>query len=136
MGGSQRVERADRPVIELARTKDMDSRALDLRVVGSFDDHEGLDGVMLGVHGGAVHFEFTHSRRHPVLPTPTVEDLVVLFIPPEREWKATCAAMVAAGFRQVTTFNPYWEATGRTDEGCDGFRIVLQQGEWKNTEKP
>jgi hypothetical protein len=44
--------------------------------------------------------------------------------------------MVAAGFRQVTAFNPYWKASGRNDRNCDGYRIVSQQGEWKNTEQP
>src|SRR6266581_3784296 len=37
--------------------------------------------------------------------------------------------MLAAGFTQVTAFNPYWEVRGRTYEDRDGYRIVLQQAE-------
>lgn len=127
--------RIARPVSDLARTKDMYCRGLGLCVVGSFEDHDGFDGVMLGVAGGAYHFEFTHSRKHPVAPTPTVEDLVVLYLPSEPEWRATCAGMLVAGFRQVPAFNPYWEVRGRTYEDCDGYRVVLQQAEWNSVEK-
>jgi hypothetical protein len=43
--------------------------------------------------------------------------------------------MLAAGFKQVTAFNPYWGVRGRTYEDHDGYRIVLQQAEWSNIEK-
>ena len=111
-------------------------RGLGLRVVGSFENHEGFDGVMLGVEGSSYHFEFTHCRTHPVAPAPTPEDLVVLFIPAEVEWKARCASMLAAGFKQVTSFNPYWDIHGRTYEDLDGYRVVLQHAEWSSVERP
>jgi prolyl oligopeptidase len=44
--------------------------------------------------------------------------------------------MLAAGFKQVSSFNPYWETRGRTFEDPDGYRVVLQQAEWNNVEKP
>lgn len=103
---------------------------LGLRVVGGFEDHDGFDGVMLGVEGSNYHFEFTHCRTHPVAPAPTPEDLVVFYVPAESEWQAACASMLAAGFQQVTSFNPYWEARGRTFQDPDGYRIVLQQEGW------
>ena len=86
---------------------------------------------MLGVAGAIYHLEFTYSRKHPVPPAPTVEDLAVFYIPAESEWQATCASMLAAGFKQVTAFNPYWELRGRTYEDRDSYRIVLQQAEWR-----
>ena len=52
------------------------------------------------------------------------------------EWQTACASMLAAGFKQVSSFNPYWERRGRTYEDLDGYRIVLQQAEWSNVEKP
>ena len=105
-------------------------RGLDLHVVASFENHDGFDGVILGRSGVAYHFEFTRSRKHPISPTPTVEDLVVFYVPSEREWKATCARMQAAGFIQVMSFNPYWEQRGRTFEDGDGYRVVLEQARW------
>ena len=105
-------------------------RGLGLHVVASFEDHDGFDGVILGLEGVAYHFEFTHSRKHPISPTPTVEDLLVFYVPSKSEWKATCARMQAAGFMQVTSFNPYWEVRGRTFEDSDGYRVVLEQAQW------
>jgi len=128
--------RIARPVSDLARTRDMYCRGLHLRVIDSFEDHDGFDGVMLGVGEGTYHFEFTRSRKHPVAPTPTVEDLIVFYVPSEAEWEAICASMLAAGFKAVTAFNPYWDVRGRTFEDCDRYRIVLQQAEWSSAEKP
>lgn len=109
-------------------------RGLGLRVVGSFENHEGFDGVMLGTAGANYHFEFTHCRSHPVVPAPTAEDLAVFYIPSSTEWQAACANMSAAGFKQVASFNPYWTIQGRTYEDQDGYRIVLQNAEWSNVE--
>jgi prolyl oligopeptidase len=38
--------------------------------------------------------------------------------------------MRAAGFEPVPAFNPYWDRTGATFEDPDGYRIVLNRGEW------
>ena len=125
--------RIARPVRDLAVTQAMYCGGLGLRVVGSFHDHDGFDGVMLGVAGSDYHFEFTSSQKHRVVPTPTAEDLVVFYIPTSTEWQSACANMLAAGFKQVVAFNPYWDIRGRTYEDPDGYRIVLQNAEWSNT---
>lgn len=73
----------------------MYSRGLGLCVVGRFEDHDGFDGVMLGLKGSSYHFEFTHSRTHPVVPAPTPEDLLVFYVPTAAEWQTACASMLA-----------------------------------------
>lgn len=128
--------RIARPVSDLAATQAMYSRGLGLRVIGAFENHDGFDGMMLGVAGSDYHFEFTRSREHPVVPTPTAEDLVIFYIPKSAEWQRTCADMLAAGFKRVVAFNPYWDVRGRTYEDRDGYRIVLQNDEWRNVEAP
>ena len=104
---------------------------LGLVVIGSFEDHAGFDGVMLGVPGAGYHFEFTHCKTHPVAPTPTREDLAVFYLPMASEWQSACTDMLAAGFTQVTAFNPYWDAQGRTFEDHDGYCVVLQNAAWR-----
>ncbi len=111
-------------------------RGMGLRVVGCFENHDGFDGVMLGLEDSNYHFEFTRCRNHLVVPSPTVEDLLVLYIPTSIEWQASCESMLAAGFKQVRSSNPYWEVSGRTYADPDGYRIVLQQAAWNNVEKP
>ena len=122
--------RIARPVTDLNRAKAMYCAGLGLRVVGSFEDHEGFDGVMLGRDGLNYHFEFTHCRRHPVAPSPTSEDLAVFYIPDALEWQSACASMQAAGFQRVAPFNPYWDVRGCTFEDPDGYCVVLQNASW------
>jgi hypothetical protein len=123
--------RIARPVGDLARSAEMYRRGLGLEILGSFEDHEGFDGVMLGRAGAPYHFELTRCREHPIEPAPTAEDLVVLYIPDEGEWRAACEAMLAAGFLRVASFNPYWDVRGRTFVDPDGYRTVLERAAWK-----
>jgi catechol 2,3-dioxygenase-like lactoylglutathione lyase family enzyme len=125
--------RIARPVTDLARTADMYCRGLGYRVLGSFENHAGFDGIMVGVAGDAHHFEFTQCREHPITPSPTQEDLTVLYVPAVEEWRNVCERMAAAGFRPVASFNPYWDDRGRTFEDPDGYRIVLQQSDWNGS---
>lgn len=124
--------RIARPVSNLSRTRAMYCHGLGLRIVGSFEDHQGFDGIMLGTPGANYHFEFTLCRAHPVAPAPTAEDLAVFYVPTLSDWQDACARMLAAGFRQVASFNPYWDIRGRTFEDPDGYRVVLQNAEWSN----
>ncbi len=105
---------------------------LNLRVLGSFENHDGFDGVMLGAVDLSYHFEFTQCRIHPVVPSPTHEDLAVFYIPDTIEWQRMSGAMLAAGFNEVAPFNPYWAIRGRTFEDPDGYRVVLQNATWSN----
>ncbi len=87
---------------------------------------------MLGFEGSSYHFEFTRCSTHPVEPRPTPEDLLVFYAPAPAAWNESHRRMLGAGFKQVASFNPYWEAGGRTYEDPDGYRIVLQQAQWRN----
>ena len=105
---------------------------LGLLELGRFEDHEGFDGVMLGTPRLPYHFEFTHCRANPVVPTQTPEDLIVFYLPDPIEWQRLCESMVAAGFAEVASFNPYWQRRGRTFEDPDQYRVVLQQAQWNS----
>jgi hypothetical protein len=122
--------RIARPVTELARSQDMYCRGLGFEELGSFEDHAGFSGVMLGKHGVSWHLEFTLCTAHPVAPRPSAEDLLVLYLPESTEWQRTCQRMIAAGFSRVTSFNPYWEHQGQTFEDHDGYRTVIQCQKW------
>ena len=127
--------RIARPVSDLARATDMYCQGLGLRVIARFENHAGFDGVMLGVAGADYHFELAYCRDHAVRPTPTVEDLIVFYLPSASEWQGACARMLDAGFEQVAPFNPYWDIRGRTFQDGDGYRVVLQQDDWSNRQQ-
>ncbi len=122
--------RIARPATDLFRTEAMYRDGLGLRRLGQFRDHEGFDGVMLGEPGGAYHFEFTHRRFQPIKPTPTPEDLFVFYVPEREDWVRRCVAMETAGFKEVTSLNPYWGNRGRTFEDADAYRVVIQHAIW------
>jgi len=103
---------------------------LGLMIIGSFQDHDGFDGVMLGHPKSPYHLEFTNRAGHRAGRAPTEDNLLVFYIPDEDEWHQICENMEIAGFIPVSSFNPYWELNGRTFEDIDGYRIVLQNGTW------
>jgi catechol 2,3-dioxygenase-like lactoylglutathione lyase family enzyme len=122
--------RIARPVSVLDRSVSMYCHGLGLDVLGRFEDHDGFDGVMIGRPQRDYHFEFTVCRAHPVTPNPTVEDLIVLYVPDRMDWQGACERMLDAGFIEVAAFNPYWAREGRTFEDPDRYRVVLQQAAW------
>jgi catechol 2,3-dioxygenase-like lactoylglutathione lyase family enzyme len=103
---------------------------LGLEQLGSFDDHDGFDGVMIGVPGAAYHLEFTHQRGHAAGDAPTKENLLIFYLPQDDEWKLAVTQMEEAGYAPVPSLNPYWDRRGRTFEDPDGYRVVLQNAAW------
>jgi len=106
------------------------AEGLGLTVLGSFEDHEGFDGVMLGVAGAAYHLEFTRKRGHMAGRAPTEDNLLVFYQPDKQVWQAAVDQMMAAGYQPVPAYNPYWDRKGRTYEDPDGYRVVLQNATW------
>ena len=125
--------RIARPVSALERSVAMYRKGLGLMEIGRFENHAGFDGVMLGRPDLHYHFEFTYCRAHPVVPTPTPEDLLVFYLPDANRWRQACASMLEAGFVEVSSFNPYWQQRGRTFEDYDHYRIVLEQAQWEQS---
>jgi len=103
---------------------------LGLVELGSFTDHAGFDGVMLGHPGHAYHLEFTRQTGHQVGRATTQENLLVFYIPDTEQWTWAIRQMRDAGYEPVSSYNPYWEARGRTFEDPDGYRVALQNSAW------
>jgi catechol 2,3-dioxygenase-like lactoylglutathione lyase family enzyme len=103
---------------------------LGLVILGSFENHDGFDGMMFGRPDASYHFEFTHSHGHPAGRAPTQDNLVVFYFPDQTAWSAAVTRMRTAGFEPVASFNPYWDRQGVTFEDPDGYRVVLQNDCW------
>jgi catechol 2,3-dioxygenase-like lactoylglutathione lyase family enzyme len=121
--------RVARPTDRLEDVVRFYSEGLALVVLGSFEDHDGFDGVMLGMPDAAYHLEFT-SSEHKAGRAPSEDNLLVFYIPDKQEWLAAVDRMAAAGYQPVRSFNPYWDRHGRTYEDPDGYRVVLQNQSW------
>ena len=119
-----------RPVSNLERSAVLYRSGLGLDELGRFSDHAGFDGIILGATGMDYHVEFTLCRAHPLRPTPTLEDLLVFYMPQAGDWRNACERMLDAGFDEVAPFNPYWQARGRTFRDHDLYHVVLERSAW------
>lgn len=113
--------RVARPVASLDASVAFYGGLLGLEVTGSFQDHEGYDGVFLALPGGG-ELELTAG---PSAPLPVhADDLLCLYL-------ATSAAATAlaeslpASVPRVAAENPYWQDYAVTVLDPDGYRVVL-----------
>lgn len=124
--------RIARPTDDLDLVTKFYREGLGLTELGRFENHDGFDGVMLGLPGAPYHLEFTHARGHRVGRAPNADHLLVFYLPDEKEWLAAVARLTSLGYGAVPSFNPYWDKEGRTFEDPDGYRVVLQRAAWED----
>jgi hypothetical protein len=126
--------RIARATSDLEHIANMYVKGLGLSVLGSFKNHSGFDGVMLGSPNADYHFEFTyeHGKKAPFSNSP--ESLIVIYVPNVQEIEILRKQMVSAGFKAVKSHNPYWDSNGFTFEDFEGFRVVLCSRAWSNND--
>ena len=122
--------RVARPTDRLEDVVRFYADGLGLSRLDSFEDHDGFDGVMLGIPGAEYHLEFTRKRGHGAGRAPTQDNLLVFYLPDRDAWQRAVDRMIGAGYAPVPSFNPYWDVAGRTFEDPDGYRVVLQNAPW------
>ena len=98
---------------------------LGFRILGEFKNHDGFDGVMLGLEDASYHIEFTRCHEHRVGKAPTQDNLLVFYLPENHDFKAAIQRMEDCGFHTAASFNPYWDHHGKTFFDPDGYGVVL-----------
>ncbi len=128
MGMNAVQYRMARPTRQLGALVRFYNGILGLPVIGKFVNHNGYDGVMIGLPGATHHLEFTqHSGNNPI-PPPTAEHLLVFYFGEEDEFEAANRNMKKNGLMPVAPENPYWEGKSESYEDPDGWRIVFFNG--------
>jgi catechol 2,3-dioxygenase-like lactoylglutathione lyase family enzyme len=125
------ILRVARPTNDLAALIRFYGDGLGFEVIGHFENHAGFDGVMLGHPNAPYHLEFTKEQGKAAGGSPSTEHLLVFYLPEKAEFDNVVQLMEKAGFPAVTSHNPYWDQIGRTFQDPDGYRVVLQNAEWK-----
>ncbi|WP_069812719.1 VOC family protein [Streptomyces sp. TP-A0874] len=131
--------RIARPSADLAAAERFYTRGLGMsvlfRAVG--DPAAGThDLLMVGPRDARWHLELTVGTRETVRPSPTPEDLLVIYLeaPVSQEFVARAAEH---GGKVIPAHNPYWDQGGVTIADPDGYRIVLTERRWgSNTPLP
>ncbi|MBE1487078.1 VOC family protein [Plantactinospora soyae] len=90
------------------------------------------DLLMLGWPEAGWHLELVGGATLNEVPTPTAEDLLVLYLSgPVDDTLVT--RLEQAGGRRVSQ-GPYWDRWGVTVEDPDGYRLVLSSRSWSNAD--
>ncbi|MGW6915821.1 VOC family protein [Kitasatospora sp. NPDC054939] len=123
--------RIARPSRDLAAAERFYVHALGLDVLWRSTEREPgkHDLLMVGPAGGGWHFELTRDPDRPVEPTPTADDLFVVYLGSPVDG-ALLDRLTAAGGTRVAAHNPYWDEFGATVEDPDGYRLVLCTRTW------
>ena len=121
--------RVARPVRDLAATSAFYRDLVGLPVIASFEDHDGFGGVVFGLPDASRQLELVEGAD--VLPTPTSEDQLVLYLGSEGAVAQLAARLADEGARQAAPLNPYWETTAaRCFVDPDGYWLVLSPLSW------
>lgn len=102
-----------------------------LPIIGSFENHDGYDGVMIGLPGPEYHLEFTHHILGSPCAAPTKDNLLVLYFDQHSEYMEVSERLKSNGHLPVPPENPYWEGKSLTFEDPDGWWVVLFNGLFK-----
>jgi catechol 2,3-dioxygenase-like lactoylglutathione lyase family enzyme len=95
---------------------------------GPDGDHKGYDGVIFGLPNTTYHLEFTHHVDGSPGPAPSLDNLLVLYMPERADVDATCDRLQQLGHEPVPSENPWWDDGGITFEDPDGWRVVIMHG--------
>lgn len=117
--------RIARPTDQLEKVVEFYCEGLGLKKIGSFEKHDGYDGVMIGLPGFNYHLEFTRHIEGSPCPAPTKDNLLVFYISNKEIINSIVTRLKEMGNAPVSSENPYWDKSGITIEDPDGWRVVL-----------
>src|SRR5579872_2602867 len=90
--------RVARPTDNLEEVTKFYREGLGFAELYRFEDHDGFDGVMLGLSGAPYHLEFSRARGHRAGRAPTSDNLLVFYLPDEPQWSHAVAQLRRSGY--------------------------------------
>jgi uncharacterized glyoxalase superfamily protein PhnB len=123
--------RMARPTNKMEALVHFYTEGLGLQVIGSFKDHAGYDGVMLGHPSLSWHLEFTHHKKGSSCPAPSRDNLLVLYFETTESYQEAVSKMKQAGAIETEPENSYWAGKSTSFEDPDGWGVVLFNGLYK-----
>jgi catechol 2,3-dioxygenase-like lactoylglutathione lyase family enzyme len=123
--------RIARPSRDLRAAERFWVAGLGLDVLLRLDDSEedGNALLMVGWPAAAWHLELVDDPAGHAAPSPTEEDLLVLYLDGAID-DDVIRHLTDAGGTRVAARNPYWDEWGVTIADPDGYRLVLCTRSW------
>ncbi len=97
---------------------------LGLELLGSFENHNGYDGVFIGKPTENWHLEFTKSDEI-VSFNFGEEDILVFYPNTKLEYEMIHDKLVTNKIEFIKAKNPYWNENGKMILDPDGYKIVI-----------
>jgi len=97
---------------------------LGLDLLGSFQGHDGYDGIFMGKEELGWHLEFTRSAEAPVHHSDE-DDLLVFYPPTLAQYNAIVGRLESNKTIELVPRNPYWRVNGRLFKDPDGFGVII-----------
>ncbi|HPH83846.1 MAG TPA: VOC family protein [Ferruginibacter sp.] len=120
--------RIARPTDKLKELIQFYQQGLGLNIIGSFEGHDGYDGVMLGMPDASIHLEFTQHVNGSPCPAPTRDNLLVFYFETNEAYQAAVNQLKQEGAKEVEPENGYWIGKSTSFEDPDGWGVVLFNG--------
>lgn len=99
---------------------------LNFEVLGKFENHNGYDGVFLGIKGENWHLEFTQSEEKP--DSKFDEDDALVFYPTmQKEYDEILENLQKFEVPILEPKNPYWKDKAICFEDCDHYKIIISK---------
>lgn len=99
---------------------------LNFEVLGEFKNHEGYDGVFLGIKGENWHLEFTQNEEKPRSVFDD-DDILVFYPTTKKSYDEILENLKKFEVPLLAPKNPYWKDKGFCFEDCDHYKIVVSQ---------
>ena len=113
-----------RHTIDLEKIKNFYTEVVGLDVLGSFQNHDGYDGIFLGYPSADWHLEFTTSNHQPSQSFDE-DDILVFYVHSRVEMQAVKSKIHQVNIRLETARNPYWQLNGIMISDPDGYKIAF-----------
>lgn len=93
-------------------------------ILGSFENHDGYDGVFIGKKELDWHLEFTKSDE--IIKFDFNEDDSLVFYPTSKEeYNKIIKSLEINAINTIIAKNPYWNENGKMVLDPDGYRVII-----------
>jgi catechol 2,3-dioxygenase-like lactoylglutathione lyase family enzyme len=109
---------------DLEQIKSFYIAILGFELLGTFENHNGYDGVFIGKSNENWHLEFTKTKE--VISFDFKEDDILVFYPASKtEFDLLVHKLQSHEIEFIKAKNPYWNENGKMILDPDGYRILI-----------
>lgn len=108
----------------LEKLKKFYTQVLNFDILGSFENHNGYNGIFLGKQNENWHLEFTETKE--LSKFSFGEDDILVFYPEnKKEYQEILNRISESGIQFIEAKNIYWNENGKMFLDPDGYRVII-----------